>query len=156
VYFIENTHLLHENDIKYFIRSIAHRQLYIFSTCLTICGCHAKKIVALLSQTSHLTIFVHLRKKWSAAEQVRVPSMQISGNRTEPSLVNKPHAKVFPNQMPQSFLWSVLLCVWWCFIMKQNHFVLPFLIFRSFFTQSLIQIDHLLSVVFSINSFARF
>jgi len=27
--------------------------------------------------------------------------MQISGNRTEPSLVSKPHAKVFPNQMPQ-------------------------------------------------------
>jgi len=36
---------------------------YIFSTCLTICGCHAKKIVALLSQTSHPAIFIHLRKK---------------------------------------------------------------------------------------------
>ena len=132
---------MHENDKKYFIRSIA---LYIFSTCLTICGCHAKKIVALLSQTCYLAIFVHLRKKWSTAEQVRVPSMQISGNRTEPSLVNKLHAKVFSNQMPQSFPWPVLL--WWCIIMKQNHFVSPFLIFRSFFTQSLIQIDYLLSV----------
>ena len=38
--------------------------------------------------------------------------------------------------------------------MKQNHFVLPFLIFRSFFTQSLIQIDHLLSITFSIIDFA--
>ena len=69
-----------------------------------------QKIVALLSQTSHLAIFVHLRKKWSAAEQVRVSSMQINGNRTEPSLVSKLYAKVFPNQMPQSFPWPVLLC----------------------------------------------
>jgi len=56
-----------------------------------------------LSQSSHLAIFVHLHKKESAAEQISVPSMQISGNRTEPSLMSKPHAKVFPNQMPQSF-----------------------------------------------------
>ena len=53
----------------------------------------------------------YFRKKLSAVEQVYVPSMQISGNRTEPSLVNKPHVKVFPNQMPQSFPWPVLLCV---------------------------------------------
>ena len=41
-------------------------------------------------------------------------------------------------------------------IMKQNYFVLPFLIFWSFLTQSLIQIDHLLLVALSINGFARF
>jgi len=37
-------------------------------------------------------------------------SIQISGNRTEPNLVSKPHAKVFPNQMSQSFPLPVLLC----------------------------------------------
>ena len=40
--------------------------------------------------------------------------------------------------------------------MKKNYIVLPFLIFWSSFTQSLIQIDHLLSVALNINGFARF
>ena len=70
-----------------------------------------KKTVALLRQTSHRAIFVHFRKKWSAGRKVRVPSMQINSNRTEPSLVSKPHAKVFPNWTLQSFPWPVLLYV---------------------------------------------
>ena len=122
--------------------------IYIFPTCLAIGGCHAKKTVALLRQTSHRAIFVHFRKKWSAGQKMRVPSMQINSNRTELSLVSKPRAKVFPNWMLQSFPWPVLL-----YVMVHYHeaFVLPFLIFWSFFTQSLIQIDHLLSVALSIN-----
>ena len=56
-----------------------------------------KKTVALLRQTSHRAIFVHFRKKRSAGQKVRVPSMQINSNQTEPSLVSKPRAKVFPN-----------------------------------------------------------
>ena len=34
-------------------------RFYIFPTCLAIGGCHAKKTVALLRQTSHRVIFVH-------------------------------------------------------------------------------------------------
>ena len=56
-----------------------------------------KKTVALLRQTSHRAIFVHFRKKRSAGQKVRVPSMQINSNQTEPSLVSKPRAKVFLN-----------------------------------------------------------
>ena len=61
----------------------------------------------------------------------------------------------FPTERFDRFL-DRFCCMWWCIIMKQNYFVLPFLIFWSFFTQSLIQIDHLLSVALSINGFARF
>jgi len=50
-------------NILFDVLPIGSYTLAIFSTCLTICGCHAKKIVALLSQTSHLVIFVYLRKK---------------------------------------------------------------------------------------------
>ena len=82
-----------------------------FPTCLAINGCHAKKTVALLRQTSHRGIFVHFRKKWSAGQKVRVPSMQINSNRTEPSLVSKPRAKVFSNWTLQSFPCPVLLYV---------------------------------------------
>ena len=71
--------------------------LAIHATCLAIGGCHAKKTVALLRQTTYRAIFVHFRKKWSAGQKVRVPSMQINNNRTEPNLVSKPRAKVFPN-----------------------------------------------------------
>ena len=35
------------------------------------------------------------------------PSMQISGNRMEPSLVSKPHAEVIHIQVAQRFLWPV-------------------------------------------------
>ena len=87
----------------------AHRWLYIFPTCLAIGGCHAKETVALLRQTSHRGIFVHFRKKRSAGQKVRVPSMQINSNRTEPSLASKPRAKVFPNWTFRSFPWPVLL-----------------------------------------------
>ena len=83
----------------------------IFPTCLAIGGYHAKKTVALLMQISHRAIFVHFRKKWSAGQKVRVPSMQINSNRTEPSLVSKPRAKVFPNGTLQSFPSPVLLYV---------------------------------------------
>ena len=34
-------------------------RFYIFPTCLAIGGCHAKKTVALLRQTSHRVIFEH-------------------------------------------------------------------------------------------------
>ena len=44
--------------------------IYIFPTCLAIGGCHAKKTVALLRQTSHRAIFVHFRKKWSAGADI--------------------------------------------------------------------------------------
>ena len=121
-----------------------------------------QKTVALLRQTSYRAIFVHFRKKWSAGQKVRVPSMQINSNRTEPSLVSKPRVCVFPTvcmyfptERFNRFL-DRFCCIWWCIIMKQNYFVLPFLIFWSFFTQSLIQIDHLLSVALSINGFTRF
>ena len=70
-----------------------------------------QKTVALLRQTSHRAIFVHFRKKWSTVQKVCVPSMQINSNRTEPSLVSKPRAKVFPNWTLQSFPWPFLLYV---------------------------------------------
>ena len=82
-----------------------------FPTCLAIDGCHAKKTVALLRQTSHPAIFVHFRKKRSAGQKLRVPSMQINSNWSEPNLVSKPRAKVFPNWTFQSFPWPVLLYV---------------------------------------------
>ena len=78
---------------------------------LKIFYCYAKKTVPLLRQTGHRAIFVHFRKKWSAGQKVRVPSMQINSNRTEPSLVSKPRVKVFPNWTLQSFSWPVLLYV---------------------------------------------
>ena len=143
--------------LKIFYSKLPIVSYTFFPTCLAIGGCHAKKTVALLRQTSHRGIFVHFRKKWSAGQKVRVPSMQRNSNRTEPSLVSKPRAKVFPNWTLQSFPWPALLYVMVIIIiMKQNYFVLPFLIFWSFFTQSLIQIDHLLSVALNINGFARF
>jgi len=111
-----------------------------------------QKIVALLSQISHLAFsYIFVRSE----ALLIIPLMQINDNRTEPSLVSKPHVKVFRNQMPQLFSWpGNNCCVWWCIIMKQNYFVLPILICQSFFIQSLIQIDHLLSIAFSINGFA--
>ena len=66
-----------------------------------------KKTVALLRQTGHRAIFVHFRKKLSAGQKVRIPSMQINSNRTEPSLA--PRAKIFPNWTLRSFPWPVLL-----------------------------------------------
>ena len=75
-----------------------------------------KNTVAILRQTSHRAIFVHLCKKWSAGQKVRVPSMQINGNRTEPSLVSKPRVKVFPNWTLRPFPWPVLL-----YVMVQYH-----------------------------------
>ena len=69
----------------------------------------AKKTVALLRETSHRAIFVHFRKKWSAGQKVRTPSMQINSNRTESSLASKPRAKVFPNWTLRSFPWPVVL-----------------------------------------------
>ncbi|KYN15192.1 hypothetical protein ALC57_12602 [Trachymyrmex cornetzi] len=47
---------------------------------LTICGCHAKKIVALLSQISHLAIFVHHRKLRQAFDAI-LQQFSSSGNR---------------------------------------------------------------------------
>lgn len=44
-----------------------------------------------MSLTSHRTIFVHFRKKWSAARHVRVSSMQTRGNPKNSGLINKPH-----------------------------------------------------------------
>ena len=70
---------------------------------LKIFYCYAKKTVALLRQTSHRDILVHFRKKWNADKKVRVASMKINSNRTEPSLVSKPREKVFPNWTHQSF-----------------------------------------------------
>jgi len=40
-----------------------------------------------------------LRTNQSAAQQVRDPSMQTSGNRKEPSLVSKPHGVELPSWM---------------------------------------------------------
>jgi len=79
--------------------------------------------------------------------------MQISGNQTKPSLVNKPHAKVFPNQINR-FLDQ--LCVMVHYHEAKSLRVAFFDIPVVFHTQSLIQIEHLLSVAFSINGFARF
>ena len=63
--------------------------------------------------------------------------------------------KYFPTERFDRFL-DRFCRMWWCIITKQNYFVLPFSIFWSFFTRTLIQIDHLLSVALSINGFARF
>ena len=41
--------------------------------------------------------FFHLRMNQSAAQQVREPWMQTSGNRKELSLVNKPHGVELPS-----------------------------------------------------------
>ena len=97
--------------LKIFYSKLPIVSYTFFPTCLAIGGCHAKKTVALLRQTSHRGIFVHFRKKWSAGQKVRVPSMQINSNRTEPSLVSKPRAKVFPNWTLRSFSRPVLLYV---------------------------------------------
>ena len=97
--------------LKIFYSKLPIVSYTFFPTCLAIGGCHAKKTVALLRQTSHRGIFVHFRKKWSAGQKVRVPSMQINSNRTEPSLVSKPRAKLFPNWTLRSFPWPVLLYV---------------------------------------------
>ena len=97
--------------LKIFYSKLPIVSYTFFPTCLAIGGCHAKKTVALLRQTSHRGIFVLFRKKWSAGQKVRVPSMQINSNRTEPSLVSKPRAKVFPNWTLRSFPSPVLLYV---------------------------------------------
>ena len=58
-----------------------------FSHFRAICEYRASKNLPLLLRT----IFSHLRTNQSAAEQVRDPTMQTSGNRKEPSLVSKSH-----------------------------------------------------------------
>jgi len=50
-----------------------------------------QKNLPLLPRTINRAIFSHLRTNQSAAQQVRDPSMQTSGNRKEPSLVSKLH-----------------------------------------------------------------
>ena len=50
---------------------------------------NAGKNVPLLLRTIRRAIFSHLRTNRSAAQQVRDPSVQTSGNRKEPSLASK-------------------------------------------------------------------
>ena len=70
---------------------VLYRLLYIFPTFRTICEYHVGKNVPFLLRTIHRVIFSHLRTNQSAARQVRDLSMQISGNRKEPSQVSNPH-----------------------------------------------------------------
>ena len=50
-----------------------------------------------LLRNIHRAIFSHLRTNQSAAQQVRDPSMQTSGNRKEHSLMNKLHRLDLPS-----------------------------------------------------------
>ena len=73
-----------------------HRLLHIFPIFPAIFEHHASKNLSLLLRTIRRGIFSHLRTNQSAAQQVGDTSIQISGNRKEPSLVSKPHGEKFP------------------------------------------------------------
>lgn len=101
-----------------------------------------KKLLLCWGKLVIMPFLQYFRKKWFAAQQVLALSMQIISNRTEPSLMCKPHTKVFPNQMPQLYPWPVLLCI----IMKQNHFVLLFWYSRRFSRKAWFKVIIFLSV----------
>ena len=81
--------------------------------------------------------------------------MQTSSNRMGQGPVSKPRAEESPNETTLSFPGPALVH-FWCILMQQNHLVLSFLVFWSFFTQNSIQIGHLLSITLRIHSFPRF
>jgi len=81
--------------------------------------------------------------------------MKISENRKAASLASNPHAELFPNQRRNRFLHR-FFCVGGCIIVKHIHFMLSLAISWSFFNQSFMRIDHLLSPTLGINGFARF
>ena len=64
-----------------------------------------------MRQANHQIIFLPFRKNQSAAQTVHIPSMKISGNQMEPSLVSKPHEQVFPNYMKLPLPGSVMFGV---------------------------------------------
>ena len=51
---------IRKNNKKYFVRSIFHRLLYIFSIFRAICEYHTSKNLPLLLRTIHRVIFSHL------------------------------------------------------------------------------------------------
>ena len=66
-----------------------HRLLYIFRI--------SREYHVLLLRTIYRAFFSHLRTNQGAAQQVRDPSFQISGNRKEPSRVSKLHREELPS-----------------------------------------------------------
>ena len=88
----EKTRSIRKYGKKCFIQSMFHR----FSIFRTICEYHASKNLLALLRTIDRAIFLRLRTDESAAQQVRDPSMQTSGNRKEPNLASKPHGSDFP------------------------------------------------------------
>ena len=85
----QKTRQIQKNDKMCFIESMLHRLLYFISTFRTICEYHTSKNLPLLLRPFN-KFFLHLHTNQSAAQQVRNPSMQTSGNRKEPNLVNEP------------------------------------------------------------------
>ena len=76
---------------------MSHHLLQNFPIIRAICEYHDSKSFPLLLRNIHRDIFSHLRTNLNAAQQVRDPSLQTSGNRKEPSLVNKPHGVELPS-----------------------------------------------------------
>ena len=127
--------------------------LYIFSIFRVILEYHVSKNLSLSLRTIHPAIFSHLRMNQSAAQQVRDPLIQISGNRKEPSLVSKPYGIELSSRVLPRYRELVLSYVT---SMPKNGFVLPFLVFRPCFNQGTVQIRQLLLILFCINRFSRF
>ena len=74
-----------------------HRLLYIFPSSGQFVNTTPVKIFHFYYEPFFGSFFSHLRTNQSAAQQVRDPSMQTSGNRKEPSLVSKPHEVELPS-----------------------------------------------------------
>lgn len=67
---------------------------------------------------SKLSIYFFFLKKRNAALKVRAPLMQTNGDQLMPGLMHKPHEKVFPSQVTQSygraaFARCISLLSWW-------------------------------------------
>jgi len=87
-YFSQKKHVKFGKMIKRNLFKVCSIACYtVFPVFRTICGYHASKNLPLLPRIIHRAIFSRLRTNQSAAQQVRDLSMQTSGNRKEPSLV---------------------------------------------------------------------
>ena len=143
-------HVKFRRMIKMLCSKYAPRLLYIFPSFERFVNTTPVKIFLFCCEA----IFSRLRTNQRAAQQVRDPAMQTSGNRKEPSLVSKQHKRELPSWMLPTCREPVLPCVmngmWW------DDFVLHLSVFCPFFKQWTVQIDQLLLVTFSINRFPRF